>query len=57
MIETIIIATPKDPAESISDTPGRCPDCGTWIAPEKQERLYRCPECDYEGEIEEWYRN
>ncbi len=55
MIETIIIATPKDFSESISDAPGRCPDCGTWIEPKKKERLYECPECGYEGEIEDWF--
>lgn len=57
MIESLIVIQQKDPSENYSDMPGRCPKCNTWIEPEKQERLYKCPECEYEGEIESWYNN
>ena len=55
MIETIIIISGRDSSGNISDAPAQCSGCGTWVEPEKQERLYKCPECDYEGEIEDWY--
>lgn len=56
VIRTIIIGRREDPAERIVNTPSECPKCYTWIAPEKKERLYVCPECGYEGQIEDWFR-
>jgi hypothetical protein len=55
MIETIIIVQQRDPAEDIPETPAQCPKCYAWVDPEKQGRAYICPDCGYEGEIEEWF--
>lgn len=54
IIHTLIIHKPPYP-ENIDIEP-KCPSCCKYIVPEKDGRKGFCPYCEYEGNIEEWYK-
>lgn len=54
VIDTIIICQPREEYEAPQGV-FRCPQCGTLKKPiRKRDASYVCPECGYNGEIEDW---
>lgn len=54
MIDTLIIWTPKVP--EYEDVNATCPYCGSSWLPYSDGDEGECPDCEYKGKLEEWYK-